>query len=257
MQKQTALITGASVGIGLELAKQFARGGFDLVLVARREDKLRELAALLEKHVAVTVLPADLSENGAARRIFERLEGRAIDVLANNAGFGDYGPFSESDEAKMLEMLQINVVALTHLTRLFLPMMLERKRGKILNVASTAAFLPGPLMSVYYASKAYVLSFSEALAHELKGSGVCVTALCPGPTTSDFQARAAMEGSKVMESAMMDAKTVAVRGYRALMRGQTVCVPGLLNQILVLAPRVLTRKKVAEVVARAQGKIGA
>ncbi len=250
---KTALVTGASSGIGWEVAKELARKRFDLVLVARREDKLRELAALLEPHVGVTVLVADLSESGAPQRIFESLQGRDINVLVNNAGFADYGPFAEADWEKNLDILSVNIVALTHLTRLFLPAMLERKSGQILNVASVASFFPGPLMATYYASKAYVLSFSEALNEETRASGVSVTCLCPGATTSEFQTRAAMHSSKLAAAHFMSAKTVARRGVKAMLRGDALCVPGLSNRLLVaLAPRLLPRGALAGLVRRWQ-----
>ena len=181
--KETALITGASSGIGLDLARLFAKDGHDVVLVARSEGKLREIAAELERDFGMTahVIVADLAKPDAPQTLVAQLP-VDVDVLVNNAGFGVLGPFVETDLAKELEMIQVNVVALTHLTKLLLPPMVARRRGRVLNVASTAAFQPGPLMAVYYATKAYVLSFSEAIADELRDSGVTVTALCPGPT---------------------------------------------------------------------------
>jgi short-subunit dehydrogenase len=215
-KQRTALVTGASGGIGLELARLLARSGYNMVLVARSEEKLAQLAQeLTTRHeVAVRVLVKDLSRPEAPQEIFDELqrEAIAIEVLVNNAGFGLYGAFSETDLNDELQMMQVNMVALTHLTKLLLPAMLKKKRGKILNVASTAALQPGPLMAVYYATKAYVLSFSQALNDELEGSGVSVTALCPGPTTSGFQSRAAMESSRLMKGNMMDARTVALIG---------------------------------------------
>lgn len=257
--KQTVLITGASGGIGYELAKVFAREGYNLVLVARSEQKLAETAADLGgKHqVTVKVIVKDLAGPMAPDEIYAELrrESIAIDILVNNAGFATYGPFVELDLAKELEMLQLNVVALTHMTKLFLTDMLARRAGKILNVASTAAFQPGPLMAVYYASKAYVLSFSEAIANELRGTGVMVTALCPGPTQSGFQARARMEDSRLLTSGVMDAETVAWAGYRGLMAGKTVIIPGLRNRLLALAPRFTPRRMTTEIVRRAQERV--
>ncbi|MBW3635782.1 MAG: SDR family oxidoreductase [Armatimonadetes bacterium] len=250
---KTALVTGASSGIGWEIAKELARKRFDLVLVARREDKLRELAKLLQPHVGITVLVADLSESGAPQHIFEALQDRQIDILVNNAGFATYGPFADADLEKNLELLNVNIVALTHLTRLFLPAMLQRKSGQILNVASVASFFPGPLMATYYASKAYVLSFSEALNEETRESGVSVTCLCPGATTSEFQTRAAMQSSKLADAHFMSAKAVAQRGVRAMLHGDALCVPGLSNRLLVaLAPRLLPRGALAGLVRRWQ-----
>lgn len=257
---QTALITGASSGIGYEFAKVFAQNGYDLVLVARSEEKLRQLAGELEKQHAISanVLPKDLSDPESPDELYAELEqaGLAVEVLVNNAGFADYSFFAEADLPKTLNMLQVNVTTLTHLTRLFLPGMLERGMGKVLNVASTAAFMPGPLMAVYYATKAYVLSFSEAIANELKDSGVSVTVLCPGPTKSGFQQRADMEDSKLVNNKeIMDAATVAEAGYQALMDGKTVVIPGLVNNLQTLAPRFLPRDMVAQMVRNAQASV--
>ncbi|MCA9922498.1 MAG: SDR family oxidoreductase, partial [Anaerolineales bacterium] len=214
--KQTALITGASGGIGYELARKIAQQGHNLVVVARSESKLMKLAQDFNKQfgVNVTVMVKDLAQSAAPDEIYNELQANEIDVdiLVNNAGFASYGLFHELDRQKELNMMQVNMVALTHLTHLFLPGMVERGYGRILNIASTAAFQPGPLMAVYYATKAYVLSFSEAIANELDGTGVTVTALCPGPTESGFQARAAMEDSKLVQSGLMDAATVAKMG---------------------------------------------
>jgi uncharacterized protein len=256
-QRQTALITGASGGIGEALAQRFARDGFDLVLVARTEAKLQALAGELARSYGITahVLAYDLSDPAAPRRLVEQLAARtiAVDILVNNAGFATYGPFAELDLDGGLRMLQVNIVTLTHLTRLLLPGMLARKRGRILNVASTAAFMPGPLMAVYYASKAFVLSFSEALHNELQGSGVTVTALCPGPTSTGFQARAQMEQSKlVRRRQIMGVDEVADAGYVALLKGQPVVIPGLMNRIQTLLPRLLPRRLVPVIVRNAQ-----
>lgn len=255
LMKKTALITGASSGIGWELALQYARGGYDLIITARREDKLRELAALLEPKVKVTVLPLDLTLPNAAQTLFDSVENRPIDVLINNAGFADYGCFVDSDWPKLEALLQLNIVALTQITRLFLPAMIARKRGRIVNVASTAAFVPGPLMSVYYASKAYVLSFSEALDEELIGTGVGVTALCPGPTQSEFQARAGMANSKLVRGMLMSSSIVARAGYRGARRRKRIVVLGFTNFLVTEMPRILPRKTVAQIVRRAQAMI--
>jgi short-subunit dehydrogenase len=256
-RRQTVMITGASGGIGEALAHRFARGGYDLVLVARTEAKLQALAAELSRTHAITAHPlaCDLSDPAAPRLLGEQLAARGIgvDVLVNNAGFATYGPFAELDLDGELRMLQVNIVALTHLTRLLLPGMLARKRGRILNVASTAAFMPGPLMAVYYASKAFVLSFSEALNNELSGSGVTVTALCPGPTSTGFQARAQMERSRLIQGrAIMSADAVADAGYTGLLRGRSVVIPGLINRIQTLLPRLLPRRLVPGIVRNAQ-----
>ena len=257
---KTALITGASGGIGYDLAKEFASNGYHVVLVARSKEKLEQLAqALAAKYsVKATVIAQDLGAIGAPQEIFNQLEkaGITVDALINNAGFASYGFFHELDTQKELDMIQLNVMALVHLTRLFLPGMVQRKNGKILNVASTAAFQPGPLMAVYYATKAFVLSFSEAIANELEGTGVTVTALCPGPTESGFQARAAMQDSKLVQSGMMDSMTVAKAGYEGLTQGKTVVIPGLFNKIGALAPRFTPRKLTARVVRTMQERRG-
>jgi short-subunit dehydrogenase len=256
-QRQTALITGASGGIGEALARRFARGGYNLVLVARTESKLQALAAELSaKHgIQAHALACDLADPASPPQLVARLEplGLSVDVLVNNAGFATYGQFVELDQAGELRMLQVNIVTLTHLTHMLLPGMISRKRGRILNVASTAAFMPGPLMAVYYASKAFVLSFSEALNNELQGSGVTVTALCPGPTSTGFQARAQMEQSKLVSGRqIMGVDVVAQAGFDGLLRGRPVVIPGLMNRIQTLLPRLLPRGLVPQIVRDAQ-----
>jgi hypothetical protein len=251
--KLTALITGPSSGIGLDLAHLFAQNGHDVVLVARSEGKLRELASELESkhHITARVIVADLARPEAPREVFAAAP--AIDVLVNNAGFGTSGKFAETKARTELEIIQVNIAALTHLTKLFLPQMLERKRGRILNVASTAAFQPGPLMAVYYASKAYVLSFSEAIAEELRGTGVTVSALCPGPTATGFQKTANL-GSEALLKVMkpVSSMDVARAGYRGLMRGQRVIIPGIKNKIGVQSLRVSPRAVVTRIVRALQ-----
>ncbi|HEU4326586.1 MAG TPA: SDR family oxidoreductase [Roseiflexaceae bacterium] len=255
--RQTALITGASGGIGEELARIFAARGFNLALVARTESKLRALGSeLAHQHgVSAAVFAADLADPAAPPQLAERLAvaGVTVDVLVNNAGFATYGNFAELDIDGELRLLQVNIVALSHLTRLLLPGMIQRGRGRILNVASTAAFMPGPLMADYYASKAFVLSFSEALNNELSGTGVSVTVLCPGPTSTGFQARAQMEQSKLVSGrAIMDAATVARAGFEGLMRERPVVIPGLMNRIQTFLPRLLPRAFVPAIVRQAQ-----
>jgi short-subunit dehydrogenase len=253
---KTALITGASGGIGYELALLFARDGFDCVVTARSEDKLQALADRLRREhgVAVHVLAKDLARTESPAEIWSTLQAMSVrvDVLVNNAGFPTYGFFWQLDARTELEELQVNVVALTHLTKLFLPGMIERRDGRILNVASTAAFEPGPLMAVYYASKAYVLSFSEALANEVKGTGVSVTVLCPGITRTGFQARGRMEDSRLVQGGMADARSVALAGYRGVMARKTVVIPGVSNKLVPLAVRLVPRSVVAQMVHRAQ-----
>lgn len=258
--KGTALITGASGGIGLEFARKFASEGHDVVLVARSEGKLNELASELKaKHgVQVRVLAQDLNNPSAPQVIYDALkaDGVQVDVLVNNAGFAAFGHFAtETDLDAELQMIQVNTMALTHLTKLFIKPMVERRKGKIMNVASTASFQPGPLMAVYYATKAYVLFFSEALARELEGSGVTVTALCPGPTQSGFQERAAMQDSKLVQSGLMSAGVVVERGYRGLMAGQTVIVPGLMNYIGSLLPRFVPRSLATRIVMQMSQRV--
>ncbi|MBE9007915.1 SDR family oxidoreductase [Fortiea sp. LEGE XX443] len=256
-RKQTALITGASGGIGYEFVKLFAQDGYNLVLVARSEQKLNQIADELKRKfgIEVKVIAQDLANPAAPEEIFSELQQASIkiDVLINNAGFAIYGLFHETDLTAELQMLQVNVMCLTHLTKLFLEDMLKQGYGKILNLASTAAFQPGPLMAVYYASKAYVLSFSEAIANELEGTGVSVTALCPGPTESGFQKRAAMEDSKLVSGQkIMDAETVAKIGYDALFDNKPVVVPGLKNKLLTETVRFTPRRLVTKIVRSMQ-----
>jgi short-subunit dehydrogenase len=250
MNKETVLITGASSGIGLELARCFAGEGCRLLLVARKRHLLQELADKLRlaHKVQSEVLQADLSTPGAPARIFEHLQtnGTRVDVLVNNAGFGANGNFVGVPLQRQLDMLQVNITALTHLTGLFLPGMLSRKSGGILNVASTAAFQPGPGMAVYYATKAFVLSFSEALAEEVAGTGVVVSALCPGPTLTNFAEAANAQNSKLFKLAAISAEAVAKAGHHAFRKGRIIELPGLRNKLLAfsvrLAPRAVARK---------------
>lgn len=258
----TVLITGASSGIGLELARLFAHDGYDLVLVARSLDKLDRLGAeLAQRHgIRSHSVGADLAAPDAPGAIVETLRQTAVrvDVLVNNAGYGIYGPFATTDLRSELDLLQVNIVALTHLTKLLVPEMLARGAGRILNVASTAGFQPSPFLAVYAASKAYVLSFSEALGEELAGTGVTVTTLCPGPTVTGFQARAGMEGVRLFRGPLlMDAAPVARAGYEGLMRGRRLVVPGVGNKLLMesvrFAPRRLVTKIARFIQARPRG----
>jgi short-subunit dehydrogenase len=253
---KTALITGASGGIGYELALLFARDRFDCILVARSRDKLTELAARLESEfrVRTLVIAKDLSRSTAVDEIYEEVSatGMQVEVLVNNAGFPVFGLFVETDLQAELEMLQVNVIALTALTKLFVKGMVERRSGRILNLASTASFEPGPLMAVYYASKAYVLSFSEALANELRGTDVTVTALAPGPTRTGFQKRGVMEDSRLVQGEIADAASVALAGYRGLMAGKTIVIPGFVNNLVPLIVRVSPRGLLTQVVRRMQ-----
>jgi short-subunit dehydrogenase len=248
--RQTALITGASSGIGLDLARLMAPD-FDLIITARNQSELEKLARELEAQHGnhVHVVPADLSRPQAAEQIFAEVQRRGLQVnaLINNAGFGAYGAFAQSDLESDLGMLQVNIAALTALTRLALPAMLERRRGRIMNVASTAGFQPGPLMSVYYATKAYVIMFSEAIANELKGTGVTVTCLCPGPTETQFASRANMEKSRLFKLGAMSSMAVAQTGYKAMMAGKTLAIPGLMNKTLAFSVRFSPRKMVTAI----------
>ncbi|HET7891764.1 MAG TPA: SDR family oxidoreductase [Candidatus Sulfotelmatobacter sp.] len=243
----TVLITGASGGIGYELAKLFARDHHDLVLVARSAEKLSQVAAELQAHgVTVKTIVLDLALPVAPKFLYDQLqrENIAIDILINNAGFGAFGEFAAMPEEEILGQIHLNITALTHLTRLLLPAMLERHAGRIMNVASTAAFQPGPLMAVYYATKAYVLSFSEAIANEVRKSGVTVTCFCPGATHTGFAERAGTQDSRIFKQfGAMPADKVALDGYRALMQGRTVAISGAHNwavaQSVRFAPRSL------------------
>lgn len=248
----TALITGASGGIGYELAKLFARDRYNLVLVARSADKLARFADELQRQfqVSAKAVPLDLTTAPAPQFLFDQLqrEGIAVDVLVNNAGYGAFGEFAKIPPEEDLGQIHLNVTALTHLTKLFLGPMLERKSGRILNVASTAAFQPGPLMAVYYATKAYVVSFSEALANEVAGSGVTVTCLCPGPTDTGFQGRAGTANTLLFKKARpMDAATVARDGYHGLMDGKTLVISGFRNWLLAESVRFAPRKMVTAI----------
>jgi len=253
---KVALVTGASGGIGYELALLLARDGYDLVLVARSADRLAALAERLERDhgVSVRVMARDLAAPGAPEEIHAELAAQSVgvDVLVNNAGFGLMGPFAGMSPESVREMLQLNVVALTLLTRLFLDRMLERGHGRILNLASTAGFQPGPLMAVYYATKAYVLSFSEALANELAGTGVTVTALAPGATETGFSAHAGSEQSRLFRGATMDARTVAQAGYAAMLQGKPLVIPGLRNKLLAFSVRLAPRRVVTRIARRMQ-----
>lgn len=258
-ERSAALITGSSGGIGADLAALFARDGSDVVLVARSEEKLREIAAALEREHRITahVVVADLAKPDAAQGVVDELARRAInvDALVNNAGIGVAGPFLETDLRRELDMIQVNVVAPTQLTKLLLPPMVARGRGRILNVASTAAFQPGPLMAVYYATKAYVLSFSEALAEELRDSGVTVTALCPGPTATGFADAAAVSATRLFNTGgVASSREVAEAGYEAMKRGRRLVIPGIRNKVLVQAIRVSPRKMVTKIVRHLQEK---
>lgn len=238
-----AIVTGASGGLGLEFAKLLAADHYDLVLIARSADTLIAIAADLKNRYGVNVetLPLDLSKPGAAAAVFARVP--ECDVLINNAGFGTNGHFEETSEERIREEVTLDVVTLTELARAYLPQMCARKAGRILNVASTAGFLPGPFMAVYYACKAYVLSFSQAIAEELRGSGVTVTCLCPGPTATRFADRAHATQTRLFRvQPVGNAAAVALAGYRGMQRGRDLVIPGLWNNLVALSSKIAPRR---------------
>ncbi len=248
MQK-TALITGASEGIGHAFAHVFAQNGYDVALVARQSQKLQDLKKKLEQAypVAVHTMACDLSAPGAAQVVYDGFSKKfPIEILVNNAGAGLWGPFLETSWEKEAAMVQLNVLCGVHLTKLFLPHMVKRNSGGILNVASTVAFVPGPLNSIYYASKAFMLSFSQALARELKGTSVRVTALCPGPTKTGFLINAGRK--KPSEQNLPSAQSVAEFGYQALCKGKTVAVHGFKNKSMVALSRVAPKELIADLI---------
>ncbi len=254
---QTALVTGASSGIGADLAECFARGGYDLILTARSLPALEQVAARLarEHGVAATPIACDLAEVGGARKLAQAItaSGLQADVLVNNAGYGQAGPFTASDLETQVGMIDLNVRALVELTHLFWDGMRERQRGGVLNVASTAAFQPGPFMAVYYASKAFVLSFSEALWEEARGTGVKVSCLCPGPTLSGFRARAGTDKTKLAAAApQVPSMPVAEAGYRAFQDDQRVVVTGTRNKLVARLVPLLPRRTVLRAVRELQ-----
>jgi short-subunit dehydrogenase len=239
------LITGASTGIGAALAMVFAEHGHDLILVARNREKLQARAIEIERShkVKVAWFTEDLADPGGPARVHRCVsaEGLAVENLVNNAGVGLYGQFVNTDLDAELKMIQLNVTSVVELTKRFLPGMVQKQHGRVLNVASTAAFVPGPWMSIYYATKAFVLSFSDAIDYELSPKGVTVTALCPGPTESEFKVRAGSERSRLFEAFLMDAPTVARAGYDGMMKGKAVVIPGLRNKLIPLAARLIPR----------------
>lgn len=244
MEKTTALITGASSGIGQELAKLFAADGHNLILVARRMERLQIFSTELQKLyplITVQIVASDLSEPCAAEQVFALTQHQPLTYLVNNAGFGNFEDFINIDLICDRRLLQLNILALTELTKLCLPILLKQQQAYILNVASTAAFQPGPYMATYFASKAYVLSFSEALAHELRQTQVRVTCLCPGPTATEFHTLAKIEHSPLFRHGVMPASKVATIGYRAMLHGKRVVIPGLQNKLLTFATRLIPR----------------
>jgi short-subunit dehydrogenase len=246
------LITGATSGIGYELAKIFSKKGYNLLLIARDKKTLEKTAHEISSQYGnkIFYIASDLSKPNSPEMIYQEVKSKGItvDILVNNAGFGIYGDFATVDLERHMDLIQVNVLALISLTRLFLPEMLKKKQGKILNTASTAAFQPGPHMAIYYASKAFVLSFSEALASELEGSGVSVTALCPGPTKTGFEKGSQINKSKLFTLVRpMNAEIVAQIGYNALMKGRPVVIAGWKNALLAYSGRFLPQSLVTRI----------
>lgn len=252
MKNQTALVTGASGGIGKAIAEQFAKDGYDLVISARNLTQLQALADSWQQtyKVKVVAVAADLSQPQAAQELYAEVKRQQIVItyLVNNAGYGLFGLFDKLDHAQQMAMLQLNIMSLTSLAKLFLPDLITQ-RGRMMNVASTAAFQPGPLMAAYYASKAYVLSLSEALAEELSDQGVSVTAFCPGPTLSGFQDKASMHDSGLVKGKKLPgSEEVGLAGYHAMMAGKRVYIPGFMNWLMAQSVRFSPRSMVTKLV---------
>ena len=254
---KTALITGAASGLGYELALLLANDAYNLILVDIDSENLHIVKSEIEKsfNCKVMVLVKDLSVPDVANQIVQEINGIVIDVLVNNAGFGLFGTFNNTEWKRELEMLHVHIITTTHLTKLLLDGMVERKSGKILNISSLAAFQPGPLMSIYYASKSYLLSFSEAIANELKGSGVTVTVLCPGPTKTAFQEVVSENAADNKISFNMACPSEVARyGYNAMHKGKTVAIPGIINKFLATIHRFVSRGMAAKIVRNIQEK---
>lgn len=246
-----AIVTGASSGIGLEFAKILAEKSYDLLLIARDKKSLEDIATKLSVNygIAVDVLSLDLSKHNSAEKVWTSVQGKHVDILINNAGFGDLTPIVSADWKKLEAMIELNITALTRLSQLSAIAMKKQNHGKILHVASIASFFPGPGMAVYYATKSYVLSFSEALSEELRDSGVTVTALCPGPTKTNFSTTASAGNSKLFQGNIPTAYDVALYGYRSLMNGKVVAVHGVKNKILALfLPRITPRFMIRKII---------
>lgn len=252
---ETVLITGASSGIGYELSKLFAQDGYNLVLVSRNEKKLTQVMDELKENfdIKIKIIPKDLSIAESPREIFDELQQESIkiDVLVNNAGAGLFGYFSETDITKELQIIQTNVISLTHLTKLFLPEMLKQRYGKILNVGSVGSFVPNIFSAVYGATKSYILSFSEALSGELQGTGVKVTVLCPGRTKTNFHKKAEIEN---INYEGMDSRIVAKIGYRSLLQEKIIVIPGISNKLKIFLTRFMPRSLIAKIARKLMNK---
>ncbi len=252
--KRTALITGASAGLGRDFATLFAADGYDVVLVARRKQRLEQIKQELEStfSITATVLPADLTDPASPQAIFDATNdaGLAVDFLVNNAGFGSNGPFVDQDAQREVDMVSVNVSSLVHLTGLFAPQMVDRGFGRILNIGSMAGFQAGPYMATYYASKAFVNHFSEALSHELAGTGVTVTVSCPGPTTTEFGAIAGNDKAKMFKGRPATSEQVARDAYKGMLKGNRMVVHGLKNKFLLQTLRMTPRGIVHKISAR-------
>ena len=255
---KTVLITGASSGIGYEFAKIYAKKGYNLVITARRKNNLDRIKQELESFdtlICVDIIVLDLSKQNSAKELYEVVKQRGIliDILINNAGFGVYGNFIETDIEKEIDMIELNIKSLVVLTKLFLKDMVSRNNGTIINVASTAAFQPGPLMSVYYASKSFVLSFTEAIRNEVRDTNVNISVLCPGPTDTEFEKSASLEESSLFTKLkVMKPEKVAIIGYKGINRNKSVIIPGILNNILITFNKITPRALVINIVRKLQ-----
>jgi len=257
IKNKTALVTGAASGLGFELALLLAKDAYNLILIDQDRKRLEQakIDILEEYNTEITLLIKDLSQVNIAKEIYNDILDSPIDVIINNAGFGLFGTFSDTDWERESQMLHLHILTTTHLIKLILPDMVKRGSGKILNLSSLAAFQPGPLMALYYASKAYLLSFSQAIANELKGTGVTVTALCPGPTKTSFQNEVSKQCVENKISFNMACpKQVAAYGYKAMHKGKVVAIPGLFNKFLSVLPRMLTRNRTTKIVRKIQEK---
>jgi short-subunit dehydrogenase len=254
MTTEIALVTGASAGLGTEFAKLLAADGAHLILVARRKDRLEALGKQLEAQHGIKTwsIAADLMQPGAAAQIVAEVKrlGLEVDVLINNAGFATSGAFATNDPAQEVGMVNVNVTALVELTRALRPGMVQRKRGRVLNIGSTAGFQPGPYMAVYYATKAFVNSFTEALWYELKGTGVTATVSCPGATATEFATQAGNADTGLFQSGVADSASVARHGYQAMLAGQVVAIPGLKNKLTAQSARFSPKALVTRITAK-------